>query len=386
VLIRLLPPLIAAFLLTACLSDVPDEQSPPTGTPSPPSVSIATNPGVASVDPTVIAAPPRAFLTPIVTPTPLRRLIGASQGTTGIGVSESNDIRHDQACLDGETVGASRTPSATQTNLAADSTPEYPGPYEPLPFVQDDALQSLLDATLGDQAGSYAYYVKDLSTGRGAVHSGEQVFNAASLFKLFVMYEVFRQESLGLVDWNDELVVTPYYDSFALSPRVTSLCQVLTVGDAMEAMLSVSDNAAAVMLQDLVGSGSVNAAIEALGLQHSGLFEDGLPVTADDLGLLMEAIATGNAVSPAGSADMLRLLDHDVFDNGLVSGVPDGTIVSRKTGNWSDATNVAGVVYGPSGPYVFVALTTNGYETGVIRALSSATYGYFEALSTKSAP
>jgi beta-lactamase class A len=254
---------------------------------------------------------------------------------------------------------------------------ELPEAYEPVAFVRDDGLQEALEGVVGGQAGSYAFFVKDVATGRGASLNGERVFNAASLFKLFVMYALFHQESLDLVDWEDEVVVTPYYDAFALSPRVTSLCEVLTVGQAMDAMLAVSDNAAAVLLQDLAGSGNVNAAIEALGLEHSGLFEDGLPVTAADLGLLMEAIAVGKAVSPEASADMITLLDHDVFENGLVAGVPEGTRVARKTGNWSDATHVAGIVFAPSGPYVFVALTSNGYERSVIEALSRVTYGHF---------
>jgi hypothetical protein len=67
-----------------------------------------------------------------------------------------------------------------------------------------------------------------------------------------------------------------------------------------------------------------------------------------------------------------------------MSGLPEGTVVSRKTGNWADATNVAGVVYAPFGPYVFVALTSNGYETEVIRALSSAAYGHFEGIRAES--
>jgi beta-lactamase class A len=254
-----------------------------------------------------------------------------------------------------------------------------PRRYTPSPFVPDATLQERLDESLGGQAGAYAFYVKDLTTGRGATHNSERVFNAASLFKLFIMYAVFHQESLGLVGWDDELVVTPYYDGFALTPRVTALCQALTVGAAMDAMLSVSDNAAAVLLQDLAGSGNVNASIEALGLRDSGLFETGLPVTAADLALLMEVIAIGQAVSPGASADMLRLLDHDVFENGLLAGVPEGTRVARKTGNWTDATHVAGIVFAPSGPYVFVALTSNGYERDVIEALSRVAYEHFEA-------
>src|SRR5690606_4150512 len=130
---------------------------------------------------------------------------------------------------------------------------------------------------------------------------------AASLFKLFVMYGVFHLHDQGLVDWDDEVVVTPYYDSFGLSPRSTERCQVLTLAQAMDAMLSVSDNAAAVLLLDLVGSSNVNAAVQALGLEASGVFEDGLPVTANDLAFLMESIALGQAISPEASADMVRL-------------------------------------------------------------------------------
>jgi hypothetical protein len=34
-------------------------------------------------------------------------------------------------------------------------------------------------------------------------------------------------------------------------------------------------------------------------------------------------------------------------------------------------------VFAPSGPYVFVALTSNGYERSVIEALSRVTYEHF---------
>ena len=377
---RLLPLAVAAVLLAACLSDVGDEPNGSTSTRTPTS-SVQT-----SADATAALTATPSISVATVTPTRVPRPVGTPEGSTGLGGGAGGDIEYDEGCLNGDPGVEALPPAAEVSVTPVQGVSEFPGPYEPISFEVDDALKELLDAALGEKAGSYAYYVKDLATGRGAVHNGDGVYNAASLFKLFVMYEVFRQERLGLVDWEDELVVTPYYDAFALSPRVTELCQVITVGEAMEAMLSVSDNAAAVLLQDLAGSGKVNASITALGLQDSGLFEDGLPVTANDLALLMEAIATGNAISPEASADMLKLLDHDVFENGLVSGVPAGTVVSRKTGNWADATNVAGVVYAPWGPYVFVALTSNGYETAVIRALSSAAYGYFEAVTGQTAP
>ena len=369
---RLLVLAIVPLLLAACFSDVRDEPAPkPTGL-LPPTASGQLEP-----TPTEAATSSASKPVPASTPSGVASPANTPDGTTGLRFGNAGAPRYDGACLAGET---SVLPPASPLRFQQPApVTEFPEPFAPSPFTRDEDLQRMLDEVVGDKAGSYAFYVKDVATGRGAVHNGDRVFNAASLFKLLVMYAVFHQESLGLIDWDDDLVVTPYYDAFALSPRVTKRCQVLTVGEAMDAMLSVSDNAAAVLLQDLAGSGNVNAAIEALGLKDSGLFEDGLPVTADDLALLMEAIAAGEAISRGASADMVRLLDHDVFENGLVAGVPEGTVVARKTGNWADATHVAGIVYAPFGPYVFVVLTSNGYETSIIEALSRTVYAYFEA-------
>jgi beta-lactamase class A len=370
---------LAALLLAACATT---EAEPPISRSAPTSRSVPTStPTRQPPDPTptatrIVSTPPPAF-TPQPSPTATPRPITTPQGTTGLQEGDGGDIRHDEDCLAGDT-SALPLPSPPKQQSASEIA--LPEPYEPNPYLPDDTLQTSLDEAVGEKSDSYAFFVKDLATGRGASQNGERVFNAASLFKLFVMYGVFRQEHLGRIDWGDELVVTPYYDAFALSPRATELCQVLTVAEAMDAMLSVSDNAAAVLLQDLAAAPKINTAIQALGLKDSGLFEDGLPVTANDLALLMEAIAVGEAISPAASADMVRLLDHDVFENGLVQGVPAGTRVARKTGNWSDATHVAGIVFAPWGPYVFVALTSNGYETSVIEALSRAAYEYFSAL------
>jgi beta-lactamase class A len=145
----------------------------------------------------------------------------------------------------------------------------------------------------------------------------------------------------------------------------------------MEAMMSVSDNAAAVLLQDLVRSPNVNRTLQALGLKDSGLYPEGLPVTAADLGLLLEAIARGAAVSESASAEMIELMKGEVIDNGLRAGLPPDVPVAHKTGNWSDATHDAGIVFAKNGPYVFVVLSETDHETSVIRALSAAAYEYF---------
>ncbi len=257
--------------------------------------------------------------------------------------------------------------------------PDVPAPprFEPMPFVKDEALVERLRQILGEEADSYAVVVEDLRTGRGASFNAETVFYAASLFKLFVMYEAFHQHSLGLLEWTDELVMTPYYDGFGLSLRRTALCDALTVARAMQAMMSVSDNAAAVLLQDLVGSENVNRSLGALGLTSSRIDEE-MPLTAADLALLLEAIGRGEAVDAEASEEMMALMKAEELDNGLRAELPEDVELAHKTGNWSNATHDVGLVLAPSGTYIIVILSNRDHETALIRQLAGAVFDYYE--------
>jgi len=254
---------------------------------------------------------------------------------------------------------------------------EPPPPYEPLPFERDETLERLLREQLGDEVDSYSVVVKNIADGSGAAVNPDKLFNAASLFKVAVMYEAFHQRAAGIISFDAELVVTPYYDSFGLGPRLTAVCQSLTVGEALVAMMAVSDNAAAVMLQDLVGSRHVNASMAALGLTDTRLLEDGLPTTAQDMALLLEMIARGQAIDHAASQEMVDLMSLESLNDRLPALLPEGTLVAHKTANWSDATHDAGIIYSPEAVYVIAVLSDKEYEAKPIAELSRVVYEYY---------
>ena len=266
------------------------------------------------------------------------------------------------------------------------ATVEPPAPYEPLPFERDEALEELLREQLGDEVDHYGVVVKNIADGSGAAVNPDKLFNAASLFKVAVMYEVFHQQAAGLISLNSELVVTPYYESFGLGPRLTALCQSLTVGEALVAMMAVSDNAAAVLLQDLAGSRHVNASMAALGLTDTRLLEEGLPTTAQDMALLMEMIARGQAVDKAASQAMVDLMSLESLNDRLPALLPEGPKVAHKTANWSDATHDVGIVYSPQATYVIAVLSDKEYEAEPIAELSRAVYEYYNGEGSAGPP
>jgi beta-lactamase class A len=287
-------------------------------------------------------------------------------------------------------------PPATATEPPAGATPEPtrpiklhevdevpPMPAADLPPLRPDAtLDRLIRDRLGADAVHYAVVIKDLGSGRGVTIDADRVFYAASLFKIEVMIEIFHQREAGLLDFDERYVASDYYSSFDLGPHRLNQCQAVSIGEALAAMMSVSDNVAAVMLQDRAGPRHINAAMAALGLEQTRLTEDGsLPSTAGEMARLVEAIGRGAAVSETASKEMAALMETEEIDDRIPRHLPDGTRVAHKTGNWENATHDAGIVYGKRSTYVMVLMSDLGFDSDAATVeadIARIAWEYFE--------
>ena len=101
----------------------------------------------------------------------------------------------------------------------------------------------------------------------------------------------------------------------------------------------------------------------------------------------MEMIYTGEAVSPAASEEMLRVLQRPYWDDEAISQVPPSIEVASKNGAVSASKSEVLLVHAPSGPYLFCVITADqadtrwdadneGYE--LIRAISTHLWNAFE--------
>ena len=229
-------------------------------------------------------------------------------------------------------------PEAEATDPAtlapSNSVPATPVESPPQAYVPDPDLQALIETVIGDEQASYGVYVKNLADGTGASINPNRAYRSASLFKVYVMWEAFRQESLGIIDLDGTMAVTPYYKSFELGTNAVDVGDVVSVRTALSLMMSISDTPTAVLLQDTLGFENVNAALQALGIYDSGLFYPGDPLaTARDIAVLLEAIARGAILPDAAHETMLALLLSEQTDNGLRAGVPASVSVGHNRRN-----------------------------------------------------
>jgi beta-lactamase class A len=271
-----------------------------------------------------------------------------------------------------------RLPSTSpSTPLPAD-----PGVPESLLTAVDADLEGVVRSTLGDEQDHYAVVVKELRSGTGAAIDAERTFYAASLFKLAVMYEAFRQNATGEFNLNAELVVTPEaaaedlgtldFWPFDVGDRVTA-------GGLVNLMVTASDNTASVVLRDALGRVAIDRSMQALGLRSTSVSSPDLPTSAADMTLLLEAIVNGRGVTPRASAAMMELLQEQWVRDRIPAGLPPSVLVGNKTGSWDNAAHDVAIVEAPFGIYLLVVLSDQPGDDETIAALSRQVYAYYAA-------
>jgi beta-lactamase class A len=272
--------------------------------------------------------------------------------------------------------------------VAAGATPGAPAPPAvPLSrqwqsvasgVALDAALSSQLDQALVGVDGHVSIAVKDLATGRGAVLDGDREMPAASLYKLPVLFSVF-EAGLNL---GEDLPITEEARSYDSGTMELGVGEALTVAEAVERMVTISDNTAAVMLGSRVGANRINSDLAGLGMDTTHYSIERMTTSALDMLRYLDLLARGKMVSPAASADMLHLMLRQRVNDRLPRLLPGDAQVAHKTGNLPGTVNDVGIVYGPSSSVAIAALVSDTTDeasaaTGIAK-LALAAYTYFE--------
>lgn len=249
------------------------------------------------------------------------------------------------------------------------------------------SLRAKIDARIAQTAGSrVGVYYRDLMTGDSLTVGPVLRFHAASTMKVPVMIQLFSDRDAGRLTLDDSVTITNTFksivDSSPYQLNVTDdadsslykrLGQKATVRELIELMETVSSNLATNLLIARVDAKRANATAHALGadsivvlrgVEDGKAYEAGLnnTTTARDLGVLLAAIATDRAASPASCRDMLAILGRQQFKEGIPAGLPPGTRVYHKTGWITRIYHDAAIVEPTAGQRYVLVVLTGGIE------------------------
>lgn len=268
-------------------------------------------------------------------------------------------------------------------------------------------LQGELEKIAAGHRGVMGISLRNLKTGEEISINGSEPFPTASTIKLAVMVAAFDRLSSGKGPFKD------YFDTYvydgSTSASGSGFLRQFKTGTKVELkellhfMITVSDNTATNMLVEWMGGlEPVNGWLEDHGFKVTrmastvggGIIADpemrrewGLGVTTpDEMRRLMEMIVNGEAGTAAATDEMLRLLGHQYFDNGIASQVPPTVWVGSKSGSVSASRSDVGVVASPGGTYVLSVYTKGNQDRSwgrtneaemAIQAVSRKVWEYF---------
>lgn len=206
--------------------------------------------------------------------------------------------------------------------------------------------------------GKVSLYYKNLITGASFSHRPDLPLIAASVIKLPVMLEAFRQIRDGKNTGDTKF----YIDASKKLPSCGVLSYLhngleVTLLDLVTLMIIVSDNTATNLIIDFLTPEAINATLCELGAKNSRLnrrlFEPELSrqgiqnyITAGDMGLLLEKIYRQEAVSKEASQQMLVLLQSQQLNGKIPFHLHSrGISVAHKTGEDDRITHDVGIVF-----------------------------------------
>jgi beta-lactamase class A len=228
--------------------------------------------------------------------------------------------------------------------------------------------------------GKVGLAVKHLTTGEEFYYHSDDPMPTASLIKVAVMVETYRQAAEKKVDLEQKLTLRDE-DRVPGSGILTQLTPglTLTLRDAVRLMMALSDNTATNLVLDTIGLGATAETMERLGYPntkiHSKVFKRSTSLfmerskqfglgstTAREMLRLVETIQRQQVVNPEACDAMLGHMracqDQFKFSRFL----PDGVRVAFKGGSVDECRTAAGILTTPSGPIALCVLTNENED------------------------
>ena len=216
--------------------------------------------------------------------------------------------------------------------------------------------------------GKVTLYAKNLDTGETYALNGDERVRTASTIKIAVMIEAFARVSEGKAKWTDEVTLTKEKKVsgsgilFELSDNLH-----LTLRDAVNLMMMLSDNTATNLVLDVLTTDAVNARMESLGFKQikinrkigsggdSAAGRDpenkkyGLGfATPHEMVQVMEKLERGEIISPAISKEMIELMKKEQARYAIGRSMSDVPMAS-KYGALDRLRSAVGIIYSKKG-------------------------------------
>lgn len=249
-------------------------------------------------------------------------------------------------------------------------------------------VQSYINKCIANgNASDIAFYLLDLGQEKWVGINEEKNFAAASLLKIPLLIAILNEAQVMPEKLNEKIK----YDSPVeivpqniLPEKSLQVGQTYTVEELLRYMIVYSDNAAKMLIMENIDQGYLSRVYSDLGLSLPDLKEPDYTVSIKDFAVYFRVLYNATYLNKAMSEKALRLLTETEFFDGIIAGLPAGTIVAHKFGERGYPSGLrelheCGIVYLPKRPYLLGVMTKgNDFHAleRIVRDISKIVYNH----------
>lgn len=247
-------------------------------------------------------------------------------------------------------------------------------------------LATVIQNVLKSAQGSYGVAISNLQSKETFYLNEHNFFETGSLYKLWVMattYQQIQQRKLT----EDQILsenANTLNQEFNIDPQSAEQTAgniTLTVSDALDQMITISDNYSALLLSSKITLAAIEDFLKTNGFFESKVSNDQLPVSTPlDISRFLEKLYKGELANKKYTQKMLTLLKNQQLRKGLPKDLPSYIEVANKTGEIDSFKHDAGIVYTATGDYIVVIMSDSDSPNDAqeeIAMISKAVFDYF---------
>jgi beta-lactamase class A len=233
---------------------------------------------------------------------------------------------------------------------------QYATPGEESVETAAPPIAAQLEELADGYYGSYGMYLNILETGEQAGYREDEVFYAASCYKLFLVMYIYEEAARGTFDLNR--IITYQAGDMEGEEGVIQTAPLgtgFTTRELCRCAIVNSDNVAARMLKRVYGYRKFRDYAASLGCPVAGTYNIN-STTAREMGILLVRVLQFAETDPLGR-EVVTYLEESTLNSGIPAGLPESVAVGNKTGNYQGYYNDAAVVFLDGLTYVFCVMS-----------------------------
>lgn len=198
----------------------------------------------------------------------------------------------------------------------------------------------------------------------------DQKFPSASVIKLFILWELYRQAEKGEKSLTDQIILIEEMKvgGFGVLTHLTGNLS-LSLHDLAVLMIISSDNTATNILIDSLGIDQINATCQKMGWNETILGRKMMDFEAKAIGkdnytsprntadFFKRLLSKDEEITQQGREQMIEILKGQQCNNKLPAQMDNSWSFAHKTGDLPKIEHDCGILYTPQGPKLLIVFT-----------------------------